>query len=478
MKAIICTCNDEIKINARDIRLFLDSKEDISEVKIYRELCNKEKSEKLKLEIKNDSEKTIVGACSKSKNPFVSEDLSQVDVVDLKNLCASVHSENKKINSKVKRLLEERIRNLKETNPFNPSIETKKKVLSMERGFGNENNQYLLIDREHCPSIDEWSCRLCKESCPKDLFNEERLALRKKDCNVCGVCNNVCPLNLIEVKPKKDLDSSIKAILSNKENQGVLDKLIGRKTGLEEEIIVFNCERNPKRVFEYIGEENLKYPPEILPIFVSCLTHIDLENILNVFSKGGQGIVLLGCDDCFNKSSPYIQNILEKFNSTMENTVFEDRVEYLKTNGRNYEKINNELNRFISKIDEKERIKFESLNIEISKEPLENYNTTERKKTIQNIKNISKQLDIDNKKLINLFNFHIPKINKEKCNGCNQCTEACSTNAIQNKEQILVLQEWKCVGCEKCVEACSQGAIELEKNQETPLIKDQYIIPT
>jgi ferredoxin len=50
------------------------------------------------------------------------------------------------------------------------------------------------------------------------------------------------------------------------------------------------------------------------------------------------------------------------------------------------------------------------------------------------------------------------KIDKEKCDACGSCVEACPTEAITVKEKAEVNED-ECVDCGTCIEECPNEAI-------------------
>lgn len=50
-------------------------------------------------------------------------------------------------------------------------------------------------------------------------------------------------------------------------------------------------------------------------------------------------------------------------------------------------------------------------------------------------------------------------INYEDCNGCGECVDICSENAIILQNGKAVLDHELCKGCQVCIESCPQGAI-------------------
>ena len=55
-------------------------------------------------------------------------------------------------------------------------------------------------------------------------------------------------------------------------------------------------------------------------------------------------------------------------------------------------------------------------------------------------------------------------LDKDACNGCEECIEACTTGvfAMRNGKSVAV-QADDCIGCESCVEICEQNAISVEE---------------
>ena len=55
-------------------------------------------------------------------------------------------------------------------------------------------------------------------------------------------------------------------------------------------------------------------------------------------------------------------------------------------------------------------------------------------------------------------------LNKEKCNGCEECIEACTSGVFEMRNGKSVPVNVKdCVGCLSCVELCEQEAISVEE---------------
>ena len=55
-------------------------------------------------------------------------------------------------------------------------------------------------------------------------------------------------------------------------------------------------------------------------------------------------------------------------------------------------------------------------------------------------------------------------LDREKCTGCEECLELCSSDVfeIQNGRAVPANAK-ECIGCENCVEVCEQNAISIEE---------------
>ena len=56
-----------------------------------------------------------------------------------------------------------------------------------------------------------------------------------------------------------------------------------------------------------------------------------------------------------------------------------------------------------------------------------------------------------------------PSVDKEKCNGCEECLEICSAHVFEiHSGKAAAVRAEDCVGCESCIEVCKENAITLE----------------
>jgi NAD-dependent dihydropyrimidine dehydrogenase PreA subunit len=51
-------------------------------------------------------------------------------------------------------------------------------------------------------------------------------------------------------------------------------------------------------------------------------------------------------------------------------------------------------------------------------------------------------------------------VNSRKCNGCEECLEACTAGMFRmHNGKAVPIDEKECMGCETCVGACDENAI-------------------
>ncbi|MBM2817375.1 MAG: 4Fe-4S ferredoxin iron-sulfur binding domain protein [Ignavibacteria bacterium] len=57
----------------------------------------------------------------------------------------------------------------------------------------------------------------------------------------------------------------------------------------------------------------------------------------------------------------------------------------------------------------------------------------------------------------------IPVIDKDVCDGCKDCVEACPPEVISMVDGKAVIDESLCEECGECVDECPSGAITLPR---------------
>jgi len=55
-------------------------------------------------------------------------------------------------------------------------------------------------------------------------------------------------------------------------------------------------------------------------------------------------------------------------------------------------------------------------------------------------------------------------VKKEKCNGCEECLEACTAQVFEMKEgKSDPVHSEECLGCQSCVGVCAESAISVDE---------------
>ncbi len=55
-------------------------------------------------------------------------------------------------------------------------------------------------------------------------------------------------------------------------------------------------------------------------------------------------------------------------------------------------------------------------------------------------------------------------LDKDACNGCEECLEACTTGVFEMRNgKAVPTHADECIGCESCAEVCEQKAIRVEE---------------
>ena len=54
------------------------------------------------------------------------------------------------------------------------------------------------------------------------------------------------------------------------------------------------------------------------------------------------------------------------------------------------------------------------------------------------------------------------KVEKEKCEGCGDCVDACPNGSISMVDNKAEVKTEDCIDCSACVDACPKQAIALE----------------
>jgi quinone-modifying oxidoreductase subunit QmoB len=182
-------------------------------------------------------------------------------------------------------------------------------------------------------------CKRCTEECPFGAFNEDEKfnpLPNPTRCRRCGICMGACPERIISFS-----DYSIDII-------GSMIKSLEIPEEDEEKprVLAFLCENDAYPALDRAGINRLSYNPWVRVIPLRCLGSMNLVWIADAFSKGWDGVLLIGCvhgDDyqChYVKGSELAEIRSSKVQETLDRLMLEsDRVQVHQLQIDEYEKL-------------------------------------------------------------------------------------------------------------------------------------------
>ncbi|RJQ16400.1 MAG: FAD-dependent oxidoreductase [Nitrospiraceae bacterium] len=193
------------------------------------------------------------------------------------------------------------------------------------------------------------SCKRCTEECPFGAIDEDEKGTpfyRLNRCRRCGTCMGACPERIVSFKDfSVDLvGSMIKSIEVDED---------------EFRIIVLACENDAYPALDSAAIKRIKLNPKVRIIPVRCLGSTNLVWVTDAFSKGIDGLVLLGCKygenyQChFVKGSELANYRFSKVKETLDKLQLEsDRCQLMQVAISEYDKLPQMINDFVERVEE------------------------------------------------------------------------------------------------------------------------------
>ena len=131
-------------------------------------------------------------------------------------------------------------------------------------------------------------CKRCTEECPFGAINEDAKGTpeyKPLRCRRCGICLGACPERIVSF-PEYSVDavaSMIKAIEVPEEDEE------------KPRIIAFMCENDALPALDEAAMQRMQWNPWIRVIPVRCLGAVNTVWIADSFSRGIDGVLLIGC---------------------------------------------------------------------------------------------------------------------------------------------------------------------------------------
>jgi quinone-modifying oxidoreductase subunit QmoB len=193
------------------------------------------------------------------------------------------------------------------------------------------------------------SCKRCTEECPFGAIDEDEKGTpfyRLNRCRRCGTCMGSCPERIVSFK-----DYHVDMI------GAMLKSIHVPEEGAR--VICLACENDAYPALDTIGINKKQLHPGVRFISVRCLGSTNLVWVADAFSRGIDGLLLLGCKfgedyQChFVKGSELASYRFSKVQETLDRLQLEaDRCQMVQVAINDYDKIPDIVNDFVKKLDD------------------------------------------------------------------------------------------------------------------------------
>lgn len=192
-------------------------------------------------------------------------------------------------------------------------------------------------------------CKRCTEECPFGAIDEDEKGTpfyRLNRCRRCGTCMGACPERIVSFK-----DFSVDIV-------GSMIKSIEVDED-EFRIIVLACENDAYPALDSVAIKRIKLNPKVRIIPVRCLGSMNLVWVTDAFSRGIDGLMLLGCKygenyQChFVKGSELANYRFSKVKETLDKLQLEsDRCQLIQVAISEYDQLPEIINKFVERVEE------------------------------------------------------------------------------------------------------------------------------
>jgi heterodisulfide reductase subunit A len=161
----------------------------------------------------------------------------------------------------------------------------------LTKGKITKDQRTAVINEEYCGD-----CEFCPVTCPYGAISlvpkgEKHFVAQVSDllCEGCGVCVGTCPLNAIELRHSRpgQMSAQIKALMS----------VNGTSKPL---VLAMCCSECGHTAVDSSGMAMMQYPANVRVMKVPCTGILQVQQFLEAFKAGAQGVMVVGCksDGC------------------------------------------------------------------------------------------------------------------------------------------------------------------------------------
>jgi len=154
-----------------------------------------------------------------------------------------------------------------------------------------KDQRTAVINEDYCGD-----CEFCPVICPYGAISLEpttgdHFVARVNDllCEGCGVCVGTCPLNAVELRHSRpnQMRAQMNALMSVNGSSKPL-------------VLAICCQECGHTAVDSSGMAKMKYPANVRVMKVPCTGILQIQQILEAFKAGAQGVMVVGCksDGC------------------------------------------------------------------------------------------------------------------------------------------------------------------------------------